>query len=164
MLEARERIGWRLRTVDLMLDGEWKDEPETSSDLYKVRSWSPVDVGGFFIHGSGYVATPENNVPSTGGDAKQLQNQPPRTSKRLHTPDKKQPCKHTNEKIENGTNDNHMRRSDGGIGLNPVYVLARQRMRLPIYEASDQTVLVDNDGNLISGEVDRQVEKVRRIC
>ena len=61
VLEARSRIGGRLRTIDLMLDKEWSEEyNETgkeingkASDLQRVRKWCPVDVGGAFIHGTG---------------------------------------------------------------------------------------------------------------
>ena len=45
-----------------MLDGEWKDDEETKSDLYKVQNWSPVDVGGAFIHGTD---VPTSDAPST---------------------------------------------------------------------------------------------------
>ena len=76
LLEARSRIGGRLRTIDLMLDKEWSDvrnevgkEIFTTtnnnegkkeggiSDLYKVNEWHPVDVGGAFIHGTGVNTT-----------------------------------------------------------------------------------------------------------
>ena len=71
LLEARSRIGGRLRTIDLMLDKEWTDvrnevgkevyvtekEKEGISDLYKVNEWHPVDVGGAFIHGTGVNTT-----------------------------------------------------------------------------------------------------------
>ena len=76
LLEARSRIGGRLRTIDLMLDKEWNDvrnevgkeiftpdnnskgmSKEGISDLYKVNEWHPVDVGGAFIHGTGVNTT-----------------------------------------------------------------------------------------------------------
>lgn len=54
VLEARQCIGERIRTIDLMLNKEWKDvdkscNDEPPSELFKVQKWTLVDVGGAFI-------------------------------------------------------------------------------------------------------------------
>jgi len=184
VLEARNRIGGRLRTIDLMLDKEWKDGTETKSDLYKVQNWSPVDVGGAFIHGTGVsssdgaassqqLGSHDFGTSSSSGRAnkkqsddvtKQQQNKdskPTRKSERLHTDnnrDQKRPYGNNHDKM-NGKRNVSIRRSEDGIGsLNPVYVLARQKLRLPMHATEGAyTCLVDHNGNLISDEVDQQV-------
>ena len=58
VLEARNRLGGRLRTIDLMMDdaetvsGRQDEVTDVQSELFKVKKWSPIDVGGAFIHGT----------------------------------------------------------------------------------------------------------------
>jgi monoamine oxidase len=59
VLEARNRLGGRLRTIDLMMDDAEtvrvrnEEVSDEQSELFKVKKWSPIDVGGAFIHGTG---------------------------------------------------------------------------------------------------------------
>mmetsp|Transcript_25666 Transcript_25666/g.53573 ORF Transcript_25666/g.53573 Transcript_25666/m.53573 type:complete len:1204 (+) Transcript_25666:18-3629(+) len=176
VLEARNRIGGRCRTVDLMLDKEWKDNRDAKSDLYKVQKWSPVDVGGAFIHGTGVSTSDADRPPSThvgshdfgtssgsmNGKRKSKVSEPIRKSARIHTGNLGRKRSYKNMDSTTGDRrDTNIRRSDDGIGgLNPLYVLARQKLRLPVHAAEGAyTCLVDHNGNLIGEEVDRRVAK-----
>ncbi|KAL7543904.1 hypothetical protein ACHAXR_013291 [Thalassiosira sp. AJA248-18] len=182
VLEARHRIGGRLRTIDLMLDKEWKDDKATKSDLFKVQKWSPVDVGGAFIHGTGVSTMSENAASSSHVGSHDFGTSKVRSSKqggkdpnnngkqpiirKSERRQKQQQAYKTNgdDKLDvrkKNNNSSNIRRSDDGIGsLNPVYVLASQKLRLPLHAAEGAyTCLVDHDGNLISDEVDQQVSE-----
>jgi hypothetical protein len=197
VLEARQRIGGRIRTIDLMLDKEWQDDDdnkdgkkgEPPSELYKVRKWSPVDVGGAFIHGTG-VSTVENahsshqhhqhlqvgshdfgtsrknNGGGNGNEKHENDNvEHVRKSLRIQHRAANKASRGSITDVHNtdggtGNQGNEIiRKSEDGIGcLNPLYVLAHQKLRLPLRAVEgDHTCLVDHNGNLISEDVDRQV-------
>lgn len=195
VLEARQRIGGRIRTIDLMLDKEWQDDDvgikngkkgEPPSELYKVRKWSPVDVGGAFIHGTG-VSTVENadsslqhlqvgshdfgtsrkNNGGRHGHEKHENDNAEHVRKSLRiqhrAANKASRRSNTDHNTDGGTgnHDSEVRRSEDGIGcLNPLYVLAHQKLRLPLHAVEgDHTCLVDHNGNMISKDVDRQVSE-----
>ncbi|KAL7553404.1 hypothetical protein ACHAWF_016706 [Thalassiosira exigua] len=199
VLEARGRIGGRLRTVDLMLDQEWADEAadganagsgggkgegggggeggDEGTDLSRVRKWSPVDVGGAFIHGTGVVTN--SGGSSEGAAASQQQ----RGSHDFGTggaegrrrrrgrgdagegSDEAAPSSASASATAPATSPAaaaHWRRrgEDDSVSgtLNPLYALARHRLRLPLHAAEGSyTCLVDHRGNLISDDVDRTV-------
>lgn len=169
VLEARNRLGGRLRTIDLMMDdtetvsGRLEEVVSgAQSELFKVEKWSPVDVGGAFIHGTGVYTTQQHSSHvgshdfgiskgSRGGDGSKLANDqskndsPMRKSKRLHDVriDQKVTSKKANEANKST--------------LNPVYSLA-QKLRLPLHAtAGGHTCLVDHNGAKISDEVDEKV-------
>ena len=179
VLEARNRLGGRLRTIDLMLDDGSGNSNQggggnTSSDLYNVQKWSPVDVGGAFIHGTGQSTTRTDDVDDshnvgshdfrtsrTGkskddGEQRRRQQQtedskPKRKSERL--------LLDTSQKINpiNSSNSN-TKKASSNRNLNPVFVLAQQKLRLPVQAAEGAfTCLVDHEGNMISEVVDREV-------
>ena len=197
VLEARNRIGGRLRTIDLMLDSvdDWKEEESNvvagadggdgkiSSDLCRVKNWSPVDVGGAFIHGTGLSTKTEggserNTTTRLGShDLGVSSSRGSRKSERLHPTtaknSKKRPRASDNERHDNNNNSSGsvngiirkktpcVTRVRDGIGsLNPMYVLARQKLRLSLHAAassSNATCLVDHLGRRISDDVDREV-------
>jgi hypothetical protein len=184
VLEARGRIGGRLRTVDLMTERpqcsscDNRDNRRDSccneervqngggiSELSRVKGWSPVDVGGAFIHGTGRRTTRTDdddagiyNVGShdfgTSKSKQQKSKQQPAEAKRLRKSsrlsiDYNQKTKGT----DNSKFANHKH-------LNPIYVLAHRKLRLPSIAAEGAfTCLVDHEGNLISQEMDEEVSR-----
>ena len=198
VLEARNRVGGRLRTIDLMLDSvdDWKEEEESnntaaatanggdgksSSDLCRVKKWSPVDVGGAFIHGTGLSTKTEGGsermttAPRLGShDFGTSSYKGNRKSERLHPTlttkhSKKRPRPTVDDRHDNTSSGNGVIRKktpgvtrvrDGIGSLNPMYVLARQKLRLSLHAAassSNATCLVDHMGRKISDDVDREV-------
>lgn len=193
VLEARERIGGRIRTIDLMLDKEWQDDDdikrgkigEPPSELCKVRKWSPVDVGGQFIHGTGVDSTQQNRYRRRQQEQEQQKVgshdfgmsrnkigkemgkhanngvQIIRKSVRLQQHHDVKKSSRSDSKLDEGTGNESIRKSEDGIGcLNPLYILARQRLRLPLHSVEgDNTCIFDHNGNLVSDDVDRQVSE-----
>jgi hypothetical protein len=198
VLEARNRVGGRLRTIDLMLDSvdDWKEEEESnntaaatanggdgksSSDLCRVKKWSPVDVGGAFIHGTGLSTKTEGGsermttAPRLGShDFGTSSYKGNRKSERLHPTlttkhSKKRPRPTVDDRHDNTSSGNGVIRKktpgvtrvrDGIGSLNPMYVLARQKLRLSLHAAassSNATCLVDHMGRKISDNVDQEV-------
>jgi monoamine oxidase len=181
VLEARNRLGGRLRTIDLMMDdaetvsGRQQEELNgVQSELFKVKNWSPVDVGGAFIHGTGVYTTTDSNSShvgshdfgtsrnSRGGDGSKLNNgqnngnspSPMRKSKRLHDVSSDQKIMSNDA---NDANKSNFKRANGNGLLNPVYSLA-QKLRLPLHAtAGAHTCLVDHNGEKISDDVDEKV-------
>ena len=175
VLEARKRLGGRIRTIKLMCDEDWSNSDntdESGSDLFKVKKWSPVDVGGAFIHGTGvststaptsHVGSHDLGTSNTGRASRKRKSfeqpndsKPSRTSQRLTRGSKRPPSR--GEKIDSSHfSTNAPRAVEGGI-LNPLYVLAKQKLRLQLHAAEGAyTCLVDHRGKLISDEVDQQV-------
>ncbi|EJK51497.1 hypothetical protein THAOC_29326 [Thalassiosira oceanica] len=177
VLEARKRLGGRIRTIGLMCDEEWSNSDNTDeggSDLFKVKKWSPVDVGGAFIHGTGvststaptfHVGSHDFGTSNTGRfsrkrrSSEQLDDsKPSRTSKR-RTRGSKRPPSRTEKTDANHSSAKAPRAVEGGT-LNPLYVLAKQKLRLKLHAAEGAyTCLVDHRGKLISDEVDQQVSE-----
>lgn len=180
VLEARNRLGGRLRTIDLMMDDadtvrarQEEDEGEVSgnlhSEIFNVKKWTPIDVGGAFIHGTG-VYTNANLSQHIGshdlgtsqrsrGDEKFGNGQingssTMRKSKRLldsSSNDEKM------SKVTAQSDNNNFKRANSSGVLNPVYQLA-QKLRLPLHAAAGaHTCLVDHDGGMISDKVDEKV-------
>ena len=156
VLEARNRLGGRLRTVDLMMEEvPPSEDSECGSDLMKVRQWSPVDVGGAFIHGTGEqttrtesghlgshdFGTSTNKTKSSSDDSiKTL-----RKSSRLSID--------YNQKSSTAPPINNRK-------LNPIYVLARRKLRLPVQAAEGAfTCLVDHEGDIIDERMDEEVSR-----
>ena len=175
VLEARNRLGGRLRTIDLMMDdaetvsGRQDEVSDVQSELFKVKKWSPVDVGGAFIHGTGVYTATDLHSPqhvgshdfgtskSRGRDGSNLKNRqdsdssPMRKSKRLRE------VKCEQKLVNKDANENKFKRANGNGLLNPVYSLA-QKLRLPLHAtAGAHTCLVDHSGAKISDEVDEKV-------
>ncbi len=195
VLEARQRIGGRIRTIDLMLDKEWQDDDdddirsgklkEPPSELCNVRKWSPVDVGGQFIHGTGVDSTQrirhhhhhrlqqQQQVGShdfgmsrnkTGKEIEKHAKhsvQSIRKSVRLQQHHDAEKSGGSDSKIDEGTGNKAIRKSEDGIGfLNPLYILARQRLCLPLHSVEgDNICLFDHNGSLVSDDIDRQVSE-----
>ena len=177
VLEARKRLGGRIRTIGLMCDEEWTksdtDAEESGSDLFKVKKWSPVDVGGAFIHGTGvststaptsHVGSHDFGTSNTGKVASRKRNspeqlddsKPSRTSQRLSRGSKRSHSRA--EKTDASHSGTNAPRAVEGGALNPLYVLAKQKLRLQLHAAEGAyTCLVDHRGKLISDEVDQQV-------
>ena len=174
ILEARNRLGGRLRTIDLMMDdaetvsGRQEEVSDLQSELFKVEKWSPVDVGGAFIHGTGVYTNTDSqssNVGShdfgtsksrsgNGSNVKDGQNNdasPMRKSKRLlHV-------RSDQKVISKDANKSNFKRANGNGQLNPMYSLA-QKLRLPLHAtAGAHTCLVDHNGAKVSDEVDEKV-------
>ena len=162
VLEARNRLGGRLRTVDLMMEDVSNNNTSDNegSDLFKVRKWSSVDVGGAFIHGSGQYTTRTDDSSNVGSHdfgtsrskAKQTTEQPKenlRKSSRLSI-DYSALSQRQSKEVAPVNNRN----------LNPVYVLASRKLRLPVQAAEGAfTCLVDHEGDLISEHVDEEVSR-----
>ena len=132
-----------------------------------------MDVGGAFIHGTGRLTT--TTTTAADGDGRRRRDVGPhdlgagatRKSERLR------PAAGggggggggggarvgTKRSRSGGGGAVKLRRSEDGIGsLNPVYVLARQKLRLPLRASQgSQTCLVDHRGDPVSEEVDREV-------
>eukprot|EP00986_Skeletonema_menzelii_P002375 scaffold647_cov150-Skeletonema_menzelii.AAC.22 len=176
VLEARNRLGGRLRTIDLMMDdaetvsGRQDEETDVQSELFKVKKWSPIDVGGAFIHGTGVSTYTDLNSSqqhvgshdfgtskSRGGDGSNLKKghdnsaSPMRKSKRLLHINSDQ------KSMNKDANKNNFKRTNGNGLLNPVYTLA-QKLRLPLHAtAGAHTCLVDHNGAKVAEEVDEKV-------
>lgn len=177
VLEARNRLGGRLRTIDLMMDdaetvsGRQDEVCDVQSELFQVKKWSPVDVGGAFIHGTGvYTATDSHSShvgshdfgtsKSRSRDGSKLNSRqdsdsgPMRKSKRLCNVKSDQKVIYKEGK---DANENKFKRANGNGLLNPVYSLA-QKLRLPLHAtAGAHTCLVDHNGAKVSDEVDEKV-------
>ncbi len=179
VLEARNRLGGRLRTIDLMMDDaetvnsrQQEKLSGVQSELFNVEKWSPVDVGGAFIHGTGVYTTTDSHSSHVGshdfgtsrigrgGDGSKLKNGqnndngPMRKSTRLRDvrSDQKMLSKQVND-----ANKSNFKRANGNGLLNPVYSLA-QKLRLPLHAtAGAHTCLMDHNGAKISDEVDEKV-------
>jgi hypothetical protein len=169
VLEARRRLGGRLRTVDLMMqnvsDHSSKSDSTTASEgseLLKVREWSPVDVGGAFIHGTGQYTTRTDDDFSNVG------------SHDFGTSKSKSKSKSEEPKADNIRKSSRLsidydalsqKQSKGAApisnrNLNPVFVLASRKLRLPVQAAEGAfTCLVDHEGDLISEQVDEEVSR-----
>lgn len=170
VLEARNRLGGRLRTVDLMMertDDTANDNVEVEgSDLLRVRKWSPVDVGGAFIHGTGVTTTrtdndSDDNIGShdfgTNRGNKATQQQQPQTNVR-----KSSRLSSINYDAAQSRNSKEAAppTTASSKNLNPIYVLASRKLRLPVQAAEGAfTCLVDHEGDLISGRIDEEVSK-----
>lgn len=171
VLEARNRLGGRLRTVDLMM--EEVDEHQNdcdqktgreSTDLLKVRQWSPVDVGGAFIHGTGQYTT---RTDENTGDSGNIGSHDFGTNKSKTKRNTDQPKADTNLRKSSRLSINYDVQSTKATkeaaptnnrNLNPVFVLASRKLRLPVQAAEGAfTCLVDHEGDLISEEVDEEV-------
>lgn len=204
VIEARSRIGGRLRTVDLMLDSvnDWEggcrqargdDDEKTNkssvppSDLFRVKQWSPVDVGGAFIHGTGLSTTTTATTMMSEADGNDRATMTTTTattrlgshdfgtsggcrkSERLGTVcGRKKVCHHRDIGYDSVRKKRKQRgishRVKDGIGsLNSMYVLARQKLRLPMHAvvggSSTTCRLVDHNGRIIRDDIDREVSK-----
>jgi monoamine oxidase len=181
VLEARNRLGGRLRTIDLMMDDadtvrarqKEDDEEEVSdnthSEIFNVKKWTPIDVGGAFIHGTGvYTNANSSHIGShdlgtsqrSRGDEKKLGNGQINGNSTMRKSKRLLDSSSNDEKMSKVTaqpdNNNFKRANSSGV-LNPVYSLA-QKLRLPLHAAAGaHTCLVDHDGGIISDEVDEQV-------
>eukprot|EP00804_Cyclotella_cryptica_P019208 CCRYP_006114-RA/>CCRYP_006114-RA protein AED:0.02 eAED:0.02 QI:122/1/1/1/0.5/0.33/3/81/1174 len=174
VLEARNRIGGRLRTVDLMMervdvkrddiDGGGGGDAIPTTELLNVRKWSPVDVGGAFIHGTGQITTTTDDSVNVGshdfgtsrGKSKHVTQQPTKDAK----PVRKSSRLSSNYDRTNSRKSHKETALVNNRNLNPVFVLANRKLRLPVQAVEGAfTCLVDYDGNLISREVDEDVSR-----
>ncbi|KAL9191585.1 hypothetical protein ACHAXT_001291 [Thalassiosira profunda] len=160
VLIARHRLGGRLRTVDLMLDTEWSDETKhAKSDLCRVQRWSPVDVGGQFIHGTGH-----RKRKASDAQRKKSRAHPPRIpnrragSRNAGTPSFRVHLSKTTTPIAPTARRAPTAAARTASGSTPVYTLARTKMRLPLHAADgSRTCLVDHNGRPIPEKVDEEV-------
>ena len=172
VLEARNRLGGRLRTIDLMMDDaemvrKRQDEiSDAQSELFKVKKWSPVDVGGAFIHGTGAYTTNLHSSHLVGshdfGMSKSRQNSESHNKhgeRKSSGPMRKSSRIVSNNVASDVTTKSKSKRVNSNGPLNPVYSLAKQ-LRLPLHTtAGAHTCLVDHNGAKIRDEVDEDISR-----
>ena len=175
VLEARNRLGGRLRTVDLMMEdtidnsnvegGDGSLDGEESSELFRVKRWSPVDVGGAFIHGTGVSTTRTDNDSTYIVGSHDLGTN--RGNKANKTTQERQSHINLRKSSRLSSINNYDAAQSRGSkeaaaasittshannkNLNPIYVLASRKLRLPVQAAEGAfTCLVDHEGDLIN--------------
>ena len=180
VLEARNRLGGRLRTVDLMMEDTTNNNieggdgrnGEESSELFRVKRWSPVDVGGAFIHGTGVSTTRTDNDSTYNVGSHDLGTN--RGNKANKTTQERQSHINLRKSSRLSSINNYDAAQSRGSkeaaaasittshannkNLNPIYVLASRKLRLPVQAAEGAfTCLVDHEGDLISQKIDEEV-------